>query len=281
MFIQSAKPKKDKPRTDINDDAFRKEIDAKGTRFLWQRCVLCPCIETAPDILPPQSVFPGGLTPPARRAKTGNHNPDCPLCRGEGRFYTGKNEIKALALSSRRKPELFSLWGEHAVGMLQLTLPPEYLPGTQDRFIALEHTHEKQEVRTRGESPIEALKLPIASRRLNAETGGWQDTEGVRYLIATNADGKIEPGTEPLTLNLDFLISDTGKIDWTPGIDRGTAPPKGARYSVKYWANLSYVVVDHPHDQRLTRIKTKRKTPELRPLPVLAFVRLDSMEVRP
>lgn len=280
-FIESAKPKKTRPRADFKDDAFRKLIESQGLRFLWQRCIVCPCIETAQDIYPPQNDFSGGFTQPTRRARTGNHNPDCPLCKGEGRFYEAGNEVKAVVSRSERNPERFRLWGEDAVGMLHLSLLPECIPGTHDRFVALESIQSMQEVRTRGESPIEALKLPIVSRYLNTETGGWRDIEGVRNLIATNAEGKIEPGTESLVLNLDFLISNTGKIDWTPGITRGTAPPKGARYSVKYWANPSYVVVNYPHDQRHARIKTKRKEPETRPLPVQVYVRLDSMEVRP
>ena len=266
MLLPSRPPAKLKPRVDFDPEQFRKMIFTRGLRVRWEQSAECPCERQT------QAVNQGfGFDVQSGLRTTAEARVDCPVCKGRGYFHHSSQEILAVIPGSRNTPKPFEPYGEHARGMVSVSLLPEHLPALYDRFTLLDSVLVYRESKTRS-AVVESLRYPIVSRSLDLQ-GGAQ-TVDVLYAHKASASGSTT-SVDTLTQGVDFVITNAGEVDWTLGDGLGSAPVVGAQYSFSYYANPRYVVIDHPHAFRDTWIGNKVATPYAASLPVQAMAQLD------
>jgi hypothetical protein len=116
------------------------------------------------------------------------------------------------------------------------------------------------------------MKYPIVSR--NLDLAGGATAVSALYAIKASSTGVVDSAA-PLVNGVDFTITADGKIDWALGVAAGTAPAENSFFSISYYANPRYVVVDIPHAFRDTWIGTNVATPYFAPLPVNCMAQLE------
>nr|CAB4128663.1 hypothetical protein UFOVP114_54 [uncultured Caudovirales phage] len=256
---------KNQPRVDLQADVFRKLAHNKGLIYLWEQAAACPCSQNTAAVA---SGF--GLTANATK-RTGRARADCPVCGGKGWLWHTPTQGVGMFTASQDNPIIQSL-GEGGRGSALLTCPPEAVPAWKDRITLLDSHMIKRELRVRGADVQERLRYPIEVVTLALEEG---DTDvGVLYLRRAGLDGRTADEDE-LTPGVDFLVTDDGKIDWTPGIESGRAPVQGAPYTVSYYHRPRYLVDNFPHTWRTTRTVRKQPDSIVEPLPVQVLLMLE------
>ena len=236
--------------------------------MVWEQAQECPCRRTSQD-------FAGDrfgaelLVGPDPTATTTEARPDCELCEGSGYFHHSPQLIKGLVTRASSTPEAYSAWGEYARGMVYFTFLPEHLPGLFDRFTMKNSAMLYRESKVRQDSPTQKLRYPIIARELDL-VGGVQSVD-VLHLQASDIGGQSDPSMQ-LTKGVDFAVTGDGHLDFSIG---GNPPAVGSRFSVSYYSEPRYVVVDHPHTHRDTFIKVKSPDISFAPLPVQCMARLD------
>ena len=241
-----------------------------GLALTWEQAAECPCARRTPAVI--TSITSTVLDRTQGRSTTDEPQPDCPVCDGRGYFHHSPQQIKGIVTSAESKPERFSMWGEHAVGMISVSLLPEHLPSYLDRFTLGTSVQLFRETRTRTSAVVENLRYPIVSRSLQLVGGATE--VGATHAHKANADGTAS-ANGGLTPGQDFVVTAEGAIDWSLGVASGTAPALGTRYSISYYAHPSYLVINHPHVARDTVVKHKKPQPGEVALPVNALCRLE------
>ena len=258
-LLQALTPSKDKPRVDIAHSDLRKEIFRHGIDVQWEMAAVCPCGRKMSDFATSPTLY-----------ETNEPLPTCVKCNGKGYIYHSKQTIKAIVQDASRDPDRWKVFGEHASGSATFTVLPEHLPSFLDRFTMTNSTFLYRERRKRTVDPIESLRYKIVPRTLvlgdpSSPTVPVEKTLGVVFAIAADTDGKIID-TE-LVENVDFVVTSDGRIDWTLGMARGTAPAKNSFYSVHYYTNPVYIVRTMPFTRRDTIVKDKAPSTRLQELP--------------
>lgn len=268
MELPARQPTKLRPRVDLRPEQFRKILFQRGLQVSWEQAAQCPCRRKSSDLTTGfslTSALPTGTTSAEPRV-------DCVICKGKGHLYHSKQTIKTVVTKATDKPQMFGQFGEYARGMVSFTLLPEHVPGFWDRFTILDTTHVYRETRKRTANVVEEARFPIVLRSLDLETGITQI--GLLHVIRSSVNGEVT-ANDTLTVGTDLVITAEGKIDWTLGIANGKAPVEGSHYSVAYYANPRYVIVDYPYASRDTYVKTKQATATFTPLVVNAMARLE------
>ncbi|HCB04522.1 MAG TPA: hypothetical protein DEQ43_09800 [Nocardioides bacterium] len=206
MPLQSPKswrPAKLGRQIGLNPDRFRQLIFRRGSRVLWEKAARCPCTVT------------GSL---GEATRTPTHEPQsaCPECFGIGFLHHDPQEIQAVVLSASKNPAFYQLYGEQVKGMVMITVLPEHMPKSWDRFTVLDSVHAVSETRERTGAK-ERLRYPIASANLELAD---EDTPTVKevtawngvYIRRANASGQIVPA--PLVQDLDCRITPDGELEW-------------------------------------------------------------------
>jgi len=265
--LQALAPNKERPRIDIAYTDLRKEIFRHGVDVFWEMAAVCPCGRKLSDF----------ATSPTRY-ETNEPVPSCVKCKGKGYIYHSKQEIKAVVQDASRDPDRWKVFGEHAAGSATFTTLPEHLPSFLDKFTLKDSTILYRERRKRTIDPKESLRYPVVTRTFTLgdtadPTIPVDTTMGVVHAISADVDGVIIDNE--LVENTDFSITADGKIDWALGMARGTAPAKGAFYSVHYYANPVYIVRTMPFTRRDTTVKTKSVKSRLQELPTKFLVWLE------
>lgn len=235
----SFRPPKLTPRAEFKPELFRKLQFTQGSLLEWQKSQPCPCTTLV------------GLTPLSDSLNaTEEPSIDCPTCEGRGYFYRDTQEIYGLVVSAARNPDFYKLYGERAKGMASITLDPEHMASSWDRFTVIgdrtgrSTVHQVREVRER-EGDVETLRYPIVTTEL--ETGLSEDQPSV--LDVTENDGVVifRASTQGLTVptvldyGVDYRVTG-GNIEWlgTVGVaaegdfiitgDAGGVVPIGTRW---------------------------------------------------
>lgn len=258
MILQGRQPVKLIPRPDFRPEEFRKRIFSHGLPVTWEQSAECPCSQVAGDY--GFQLSAGYST----AEKLTQNRPDCPACFGRGYIYHSAQEIRAIVTHAKVDDERFGPLGasEYGRGIVGLTLLPEHLPAMGDRFTLKASSIVFREVITRGAGAVDKLRYSITLRQ--HDLAGGVTSFGVRYLIVAGVDGVVDP-TATLDEGSAFQIDAQGRIEW---IDPAQTPAQGVRYSVEYYAHPSYVVLDHPHSTRDTRVLFKSPTEYHQELPV-------------
>jgi len=199
---------------------FDQLLVARGIRFRHHKSLPCPNIKLLDD---------------------NSHDPQCEQCDGSGIIYYEPREIVGI-LTSNSVEKQFEYQGAWEVGSAMVTMPSEYSNGDQadftlyDKLEVLDYTVRLWELKEYEPRPdnLQQLRYPI---------------EKVGYLI-TATDSQITEFVQ----DVDFTIED-GQIKWiaghTPNYDY--VSDMGQTYSVSYWANPVYIVLQPMRELRVTQ----------------------------
>lgn len=244
MDLEAAKPNKVGAQARFTFQEFRKFHKAQGRVVVWEQAAECPCVRRTA-----LSVSMGTSIPDATNGlgSTERARPDCEVCKGRGYLHHSPQEMQVTITSADGNPKRFEAWGENMLGMISVTCLPENLPGFLDRLTIQKSVMVLRDVRTRTGAAVEALRRPVVTRTL-ALAGGAASV-GVLYAHKASVAG-VATALDVLQVGVDFEVDADGRIDWTLGDASGRSPDEGGRYSISYYANPSYLVMNHPHIYR-------------------------------
>lgn len=143
------------------------------------------------------------------------HDPNCPTCKGTGRFYPpGRAYATMLLMVREMSKRTFNDPGTWMPGTIQATLLPGVRLADRDKVRRLDITETfSDEVLTRGVD--DTVRFP----------------SGVVLDVVADRDRIYLPA-------LDYTLVGPGTVSWVPG---GQAPPFLGQYAVKYHANPEYL----------------------------------------
>lgn len=199
---------------------FDQLLNNRGIRFVHSRAMPCPNMNSMDD---------------------NNHNPLCPHCDGSGILYYRDKEIFGVLVSNSVEKQ-FEYNGIWETGTAVVTFPASYADGEQaefslyDRLVVQDYTvrlWEKKEYEPRA-GGLQQLRYPI---------------HNVEHLI-TVTDTAVTEFVE----GVDFNIVD-GLIEWVPGKEPeyDEVNEMGQVFSVSYYANPVYIVMQPMRELRVTQ----------------------------
>lgn len=259
-------PIKTLPRGDFDPEAFRRLIFQNGARVTWEQVHQCPCGRKLADLTSDME-----YNAPEGFVVTGESPGECPRCAGTGFFLADPQEIPVIISGMRATYRRFAHAGEYQEGMASVTFLPEHkiLPG--HRLTVTKSVIPVRESRLRGATATEALRFPIVSQDLDLATG--VTAKRVLWLQKGNASNLSAPA--------DYLVEGTdfdvvgGAIDWTKGIANGHAPALNTYYTLEYYANPRYRIMDVQHVVRDTYVQSHASAPVFSTMPVQGSARLE------
>lgn len=232
------------PDPSIKGKSFDQLMNNRGIRFLHKRAVPCPNLRSLDD---------------------GTHDPNCPFCDNSGILRYGEREIIGV-FQSNSLQKLFEQQGMWEIGAAVVTLPAEYEDGTQADFNTFDQLVVTDfEVRLWEQKEFE----PRANNRQRLR---YPIGEGGIDFMSSVESGQLvvyEAG-------VDFNIVD-GEIEWVSGKEPGydTATEIGSVFTVAYFANPVYNVLQHMRELRVTQEMQPDGTKIARRLPQEILVRRD------
>jgi hypothetical protein len=199
---------------------FDQLLQRRGIKFKHYKALPCPNIKLLDD---------------------NSHDPTCIHCDGSGIVYYEPRDIVGV-FSSNSVEKQFEYQGAWEIGSAMVTMPSEYDNGDQadftlyDKLEVLDYTvrlWELKEYEPRPDSK-QQLRYPI---------------EKVGFLITVSGSQMKE-----YVQGVDFTIDD-GQIKWvegkTPSYDYSN--DMGQTYSVSYWANPVFIVLQPMRELRVTQ----------------------------
>lgn len=199
---------------------FDQLLQRRGIKFKHYKALPCPNIKLLDD---------------------NSHDPTCTHCDGSGIIYYEPRDIVGV-FSSNSVEKQFEYQGAWEIGSAMVTMPSEYDNGDQadftlyDKLEVLDYTvrlWELKEYEPRPDSK-QQLRYPI---------------EKVGYLITVSGNQMKE-----YVQDVDFTIDD-GQIKWTQGRTPSYdySNDMGQTYSVSYWANPVFIVLQPMRELRVTQ----------------------------
>jgi len=256
-------------RVDVDPDKQRRFLYQNGLDCVWERAALCPCGVKGLSVLGAGDLRQA-LADPATPGDAQTLDPACPVCFGQGVIYYRSETIRALALAMQINYQPQGLVGDYAPGFAAITTYPEQQLAYRDRIRVLDAQVTVQDVKLRTAATVEALRFPVVARTLRLTSG--DETARTLYAIKTGLDWRVPVSGAVLVEGVDFSITVDGKVDWSLGDVLGTAPVEGARYSITYFANPHFVVVD-PGFPRSSRTIKKQVTDTAKQLAIRSVCR--------
>jgi hypothetical protein len=249
-------------RADWRHEEIRRLIIQKGLNIEWTQSAQCPCHQKSTQYgLDLRDVVDIDATP-------GANNQSCPVCNGTGLIHHSSQDIKAIVTTAKGDTEIGE-FGQYRRDEAKFTTQSEHLLSYGDRLKLKDSVLVMRETLTKAASNTVTTKLPIIQRTLSLETGAL--TIGVIYCHLADANGlAIANGIR--IQGTHFTVDNQGRIVWNG--DANT-PAVGTKYSISYYANPTYIIIDHPHTVRdtINLFKTNNiETPTA--LPVQAYARL-------
>lgn len=236
--LRLVQPKYIEPESiDFDIDEFRRALFQKGRELTWDWSTSCPCQMS--------------ITSTGRSNLVSQNRIDCVACKGSGLIYSNRQTTIGMLTDAMLDQKFFNLYARYAEGSVFITLLPEHVPCLNDRFTLTRGIVVYEETGMRHASTVERPRFPIVKRAMYLGSEG-DPTEpefteiGVLYCRAAGLDGQILP-TE-YTENTHFTVTEDGELDWS--IAGGSAPPIGARISIRYYGRPCFVVRGFPFIQR-------------------------------
>lgn len=208
------------PDPSLKGQSFDQLIHNRGIRFIHRVAIPCPNVQSRDD---------------------NSHDPNCPVCEGDGMFFYAEKEIYGLFYSNSLE-KTFEQMGIWEFGSAVITLPTQYDDGSQADF-----------------NMLDQLVIPDYTVRLWELQEYSPDANGIEYLrypiqkidyLAFANNGVIEPKVE----GVDFVVEDGG-IKFLPGhLPRyDNINERGDCYTVSYFANPIYTVVQNLRELRVSQ----------------------------
>ena len=263
MILDARAPVKLIPRPDFRPEEFRKRIFSHGLPVRWEQSSECPCSSSSGDF-----GFQLDASLQTQEAMSSNRV-DCPVCKGRGYLYHSAQTIRAVITHTKTDDERFGpLSVEYGRGLVGITTLPDHLPSLGDRFTLLASLIVMRETFIYEGELVSSLRYPVAIKTHDLSAG--PSHFGVRYMIHSDVEGVVSP-QNTLSEGVDFTITAAGLIEWI------NAPAQGVRVAAEYYAHPSYIILNHPHSIRDTRINFKAAEEYHAPLPVYSEGGLEFM----
>ena len=222
----------------MNGEVFEREIENKGIVMVHAKPMPCPNVI---DI------------------HSADHSPSCTLC-DNGFIYYGHKECKVIFMGNSNNRS-FTTQGSMDVDSATFIVPTKYSDGTPldvqfyDRFVC----------------PIKDFKIRYYQRVEYSQT--MRD----RLHFPVVSVDMLFDGTTEYKEGVDFKVEE-GYIHWIPG---GKTPgydmniDKGRVYSINYYTQPVFSVINLPHQLRTAIEIDKDKKPYYKRFPQLVGVRKD------
>jgi hypothetical protein len=220
------------PDPSIKGQSFDQLINNRGVRFIHKLAAPCPNLRALAD---------------------NSHNPNCPICDGNGMMYYREKEVHGVFYSNSLQKN-FEQQGIWEIGSAVVTLPTKYDDGTRaefntfDQLVIPDLTVRLWELKEYEPRPSQQMRYPI---------------ESVDYIAAVKNNVLV-----PYTLGTDYNIVD-GKIEWIAGQepDYDNTNERGEVFVVVYFAHPVYNILQHMRELRITQelvggVKTPVQLPQ-------------------
>ena len=210
------------PDPSLKGASWDQLLQNRGIRFLHRKAVLCPNMSLLDD---------------------NNHLPDCPFCDDSGILYYDEREIWGI-FQSNSIEKTFEAHGIWEIGNAVATFPTEYPNGEQadfntyDELIIPDFEVRLWELKEYAQTPgnVQTLRYPVKK---------------VDYLAAINSNQTLKIFIQ----DTDFTVTTDGEIKWlnghAPYFD--TSRNRGQVYTVSYWANPIYKVLQPLRELRVSQ----------------------------
>lgn len=208
------------PDFSLKGESFDQIVKNRGIRMIHYKATPCPNMISIVD---------------------NNHNPNCPICDGQGIYYYQEKEIYGVFYSNSIEKN-FEMQGIWEVGSAVITLPTEYADGVQAEF-----------------NSFDQLSIPDFTVRMWEQRNYTQRSDNqflLRYPVH-NVDNMVFAVNNAIveyTEGVHFTIVD-GVITWIAGKEPPFYTDKdlGAVLSVQYFANPVYTVLQHMRELRISQ----------------------------
>ncbi len=205
---------------------FQDLIDGAGVRFRWSRAVACPCL---------------------LNDDTGQNDPTCVLCYGDGWWYTNPDqrdfresgrtylEVNAGFSQAGLNPDLYQTFGQWHFGDAQLVVHSTCRVGYRDKFVGLDHEMAWTEVLRR----VEGFDTVVVgkSRRPTADQRGAMRYAPVRVDLVGDAVGTRWYEGHDFVL-VEETKTEPRRLQWLTG----KGPVVGTAYTICYACRPVWVV---------------------------------------
>jgi hypothetical protein len=225
------------PDPSIKGVSFDQLIQNRGIRFIHRIAAPCPNLQTVFD---------------------NSHDPNCPICDGNGMMYYREKEIWGLFYSNSLEKN-FEMQGIWEIGTAFVTLPTVYPDGSQAEF----NTFDQLVI---PDFTVRVWELKEYEPRANRQ-------QQLRYPIATvDFIGAAKNGVLiEFEAGVDYNVVD-GKIEWVAGKEPqyDNVKDRGEVFVVSYFCNPVYNVLQHLRELRITQeLINGQKIPQRLPQQVL------------
>lgn len=253
---------------DFDPTDFENAIERMGYAVTWEHASRCPC-RNNPETSQPSIV--------------------CPVCDGDGWEHHSPQPIKAIVDALDTNMDALIAFGTWTFGTARFTVRHEHRPGDRDRYTLTESVLQFSEIRKRSAAVRERLRYPIATIRqdLMVENSAGELVKRPQVPLNVLRLRLMDPATRlpgpVIHRGEDFDVID-GRLDFSRGDLRGTAPGVGALFAVTYYHHPRYVVETIPHAIRDSRVHVPTLAGGTRkhlPLPLTVLAKLDHDTAQP
>lgn len=208
-------------RVDFHENDFDKAIIQHGAKVLWQKSILCPCLDE----------------------HTGQPDFMCSMCKGKGYVYDKGTIIKALAYSQNGNKEQIPI-GLLDLGTCLMTTRACDRVGFRDRITFLDYSTPFSDVVTFTEQFGTKEGLYVEQLKYNC-------LELTQVMVkSASADG-LHDALIDVTEECIIDDEDPSKILFSENLGLSY----GDRFSIRMLIRPTYIVIDMPHELRGQYIK--------------------------
>lgn len=235
---------------------FDQEIQDFGLWTVWEQRYICPCRSSD------------------HGSPTEQSDSLCLQCHGSGDAFHSPALIKVVYNQPSMTRNELVVWGDYLGGESIVTPRSEFILGRRDRLTVLDALFLAEEVKERPDvGELLEFRHPIASRDVvwqrdgidpcspeaavvedpdscSSQVFGQQAFSQRVTFLGYHATMIVTPkGTDHklvvLRDGIDFIVTEDGKIDLSPGDQLGTAPRSGTRLSATYFAHPVWIVTQY------------------------------------
>lgn len=208
------------PDVSLRGESWDQLLANRGIRFVHRKAAPCPNMVTVFD---------------------NSHNPNCPICDGQGIFFYQEKDIWGVFYSNSLEKN-FEMQGIWEIGTAVVTLPTEYPDGTQAEF----NTFDQLVI---PDFAVRMWELKEYEPRPNMQQQLRYPVQYTDYVA-----GAVNNALVPFVEGVDFNIVD-GNIEWvtgkTPTYD--AVHQRGDVLVIEYYANPVYNVLQHMRELRISQ----------------------------
>ena len=208
------------PDPSLKGQAFDTLINNRGIRFIHRLAAPCPNLRSLHD---------------------NSHNPNCPICDGNGMMYYREKEVYGIFYSNSLEKN-FEMQGIWEIGTAMVTLPVKYDDGTPAEF----NTFDQLVV---PDFTVRLWELKEYEPRPSRQQQMRYPIESIDYIAAVKNNVLV-----PYEQGVHYNIVD-GKIEWVVGQepDYDNTTERGEVYVVVYFAHPVYNVLQHLRELRISQ----------------------------